>query len=88
MPLLEWFGMFLMTLKLWQMMSACPDWSVKPFVEYGLGIQKRWGESFTAQGQAMVRSGGRNGIALTAGFKWTLGKNISLQLNKLKTQIL
>lgn len=51
-----------------------PGLSVKPFVEYGLGIQKRWGESFTAQGQAMVRSGGRNGIALTAGFKWTLGK--------------
>jgi outer membrane autotransporter protein len=48
---------------------------VKPYVEYGLGIQKKWKENMTAYGQAMIRNGGRNGIALTAGFRWSLGKD-------------
>lgn len=51
-----------------------PEMSVKPYVEYGLGIQKRWKDKFTGFTQAMVRNGGRNGIALTAGFRWALGK--------------
>lgn len=51
-----------------------PDMSVKPYVEYGLGIQKRWKDKFTGFTQAMVRNGGRNGVALTAGFRWALGK--------------
>ena len=51
-----------------------PGLSVKPFVEYGLGIQKRWGESFTAQGQAMVRSGGRNGIAFDCRIQMDIGQ--------------
>lgn len=48
--------------------------SVKPYVQYGLGVQKRLGERFTGYTQAMIRNGGRNGIALSAGFRWTLGK--------------
>lgn len=51
-----------------------PEMSVKPYVEYGLGIQKRWKDKFTGFTQAMVRNGGRNGVALTAGFRWALGK--------------
>ncbi len=47
--------------------------SVDPFVEYGVGLQKRWGDRFTGFGQAMMRNGGRNGIALTFGFRWALG---------------
>ncbi len=27
-------------------------------------------------GQAIVRNGGRNGVALTFGFRWALGKNV------------
>jgi len=51
-----------------------PEMSVKPYVEYGLGIQKRWNDKFTGFGQVMIRNGGRNGVALTAGFRWALGK--------------
>ena len=50
-----------------------PEMSVKPFVEYGLGIQKRWNDKYTGYLQAMVRNGGRTGVALTAGFRWALG---------------
>lgn len=47
--------------------------AIKPYFEYGLGLQKRYGDRFTGFGQAMLRSGGRNGIALTMGFRWALG---------------
>lgn len=54
--------------------TSIPDLSVKPYFEYGLGLQKRWGERFTGYGQVMFRNGGRNGIALGFGFRWALGK--------------
>lgn len=47
--------------------------SIDPFVEYGVGIQKRIGDRFTGYGQAMIRNGGRNGVALTMGWRWALG---------------
>ena len=47
--------------------------SVKPYFEYGVGLQKRCGDRFTGFGQAMLRNGGRNGIAFTLGFRWALG---------------
>lgn len=52
-----------------------PQLSVKPYIQYGLGLQKTWGDRFTAYGQAMMRNGGRNGVVLSAGFRWTLGKS-------------
>ena len=54
--------------------TSLPDMSVKPYVSYGVGVQKRWGERFTGFLQAMVRSGGRNGIAFATGFKFAIGK--------------
>ena len=54
-----------------------PETSIKPYVEYGVGLQKRYKDDFIAFGQAMVRNGGRNGISLTAGFRWAIGKNKS-----------
>ena len=53
---------------------ALPDMSVKPYFQYGIGIQKRWGEKFTGFFQTMFRNGGRTGIALSLGFRWTFGK--------------
>lgn len=50
-----------------------PEMSIKPYVEYGLGVQKRFKDKFTGFLQAMVRNGGRNGVALTAGFRWAIG---------------
>ena len=52
-----------------------PEMSVKPYVEYGVGVQKQIGDRFTGYAQAMLRNGGRNGIALTGGFRWALGKD-------------
>ena len=54
---------------------SLPDMHVKPYVEYGLGVQKRWADKFTAFFQTMIRNGGRNGVALTGGFRWNLGKD-------------
>ena len=51
-----------------------PEMSVKPYVEYGVGIQKRWKDRCTGYLQAMIRNGGRNGIVLTGGFRWAIGK--------------
>ncbi len=54
---------------------ALPEMNVKPFVEYGLGLQRSWNDKFTAFGQVMLRNGGRTGVALTAGFRWALGRD-------------
>ena len=51
-----------------------PEMSVKPYVEYGVGVQKRWKDRCTGYLQAMIRNGGRNGIVLTGGFRWAIGK--------------
>ena len=52
---------------------ALSELSVKPYIEYGVVIMKRKGDRFTGFGQAMIRNGGRNGIALTLGLRWALG---------------
>ena len=53
---------------------SLPELSVKPYVEYGVGMQKRWGDRFTGFGQVMLRSGGRNGVAMSCGLRFALGK--------------
>lgn len=52
-----------------------PNMSVKPYAEYGIGIQKRWKDKYTGYAQAMARSGGRNGVALSFGFRMALGND-------------
>ncbi len=52
-----------------------PNMSIRPYIQYGIGIQKKVKDNFTAYGQAMVQNGGRNGISLTAGMRWAIGKN-------------
>ncbi len=52
-----------------------PQMSVKPYIQYGVGLQKTVKEHFVAYGQAMIQNGGRNGISLTAGFRWAIGKS-------------
>ena len=55
--------------------TSLPVLSVKPYVEYGVGLQKLWGKRFTGFVQAMLRNGGRNGIALSIGLRWSIGKD-------------
>ena len=49
-----------------------PEMSIKPFVQYGVGIQKVFKDNFMAFGSAMLQSGGRNGITLNLGLRWAL----------------
>ncbi len=63
---------------------ALEQLSVRPYIQYGVGVQKRWGERFTGFGQAMIRNGGRNGVALSVGFRWALGKESASNTTKTK----
>lgn len=54
--------------------TSLPQLSVKPYIQYGIGVQKRWGERFTGFLQAMFRGGGRNGVIFSLGFRSTFGK--------------
>ena len=54
---------------------SLPNLSVDPFVKYGVGVRKSWGERFTGFFQTYITNGGRNGVGLQAGFRWTLGKS-------------
>lgn len=51
-----------------------PKLSERAYLQYGVGVQKTWAGRFTGFLQAMVRNGGRNGVVLSAGFRWTIGK--------------
>lgn len=51
---------------------SLPNMSVDPYFQYGIGLQKRIGDRFTGFAQAMLRNGGRNGIALQFGFRWAI----------------
>ena len=51
-----------------------PEMSIKPYVQYGAGIQRLFNDNFMAYGQAMIHNGGRNGISFSAGFRWKVGK--------------
>ena len=53
--------------------ATLPELSVKPFVKYGVGIRKTWGERLVGFFQTFFTSGGRNGVGLQAGVRWTLG---------------
>ena len=53
---------------------SLPDLSIDPFVKYGIGVRKSWGERFTGFFQTYVTNGGRNGVGLQGGFRWALGK--------------
>ena len=47
-----------------------PEMSVKPYVKYGLGLQKNWCTKVSAFGEVMRLDGGREGFDFSAGFKW------------------
>jgi hypothetical protein len=56
---------------------SLPELSVKPYVRYGIGLRKTWGDRFTGFFQTYLTNGGRNGVGLQAGFRWAIGKDNS-----------
>lgn len=53
-----------------------PDMSLDPYVQYGVGLQKLFKEDkITAFGQVMINNGGRNGVSLNAGIRFSVGKD-------------
>lgn len=46
---------------------SLPEMSIKPYFQYGLGVQKTVQDRYTAFLQVMLRNGGRNGIAANVG---------------------
>ena len=48
--------------------------SIKPYVCYGIGIQKRIKDRLSGFFQIYFTNEGRNGVGLQAGFRWALGK--------------
>jgi outer membrane autotransporter protein len=63
-----------------------PSMHIKPYAEYGLGVQRLYNDRFMGFGQAMVRNGGRNGVALTFGLRYALGDDSSYQTSDTKKQ--
>ena len=53
--------------------TSLPQLSVKPYIQYGIGIQKRWGERSTGYAQAMFRNIGRNGVIFSLGYRAAFG---------------
>ncbi len=52
---------------------ALPEMSVKPYVKYGVGLKKTWGERLTGFTQAFMTGGGRNGVDVQAGLTRAFG---------------
>ncbi len=55
---------------------SLPQLSIKPYVMYGLGVRKLWGERFSGFYQTFITNGGRNGVGLQFGFRWRIGRKI------------
>ena len=53
--------------------TSLPQLSVKPYIQYGIGVQKRWGKRSTGYAQAMFRNIGRNGVIFSLGYRAAFG---------------
>ena len=54
--------------------TSLPQLSVRPYIQYGIGVQKRWGERSTGYAQAMFRNIGRNGVIFSFGYRAAFGR--------------
>lgn len=48
-----------------------PEIQTKPYIQYGLGLQKNWNQKLSGYIQTDFRSLGRSGVDFTAGIRWT-----------------
>lgn len=49
-----------------------PELSVKPYVQYGAGVQKRFSDRLTAFFETVIRNAGREGVYLQLGLRFSL----------------
>lgn len=66
---------------------ALPQMSIKPYISYGVGLQKRAGERFIGFVQAMINNGGRNGVSLSFGLRWAIGKDPKKTEHRMTKQV-
>ena len=64
---------------------SLPELSVKPYVRYGIGVRKTWGDRLSGFIQAFFTGGGRNGVGFQAGFRYNIGKASSNHVGSNKT---
>jgi len=55
--------------------TSLDNLSMRPYIEYGIGVQKKVGDYFTGYFDTTARGGGRNGIAFSIGARWDIGDN-------------
>jgi len=53
---------------------SLPDLSLRPYLRYYFGLQKKIGERFTGFGQIHINTIGRTGVGFAVGLKWLLGE--------------
>ena len=44
------------------------------YFEYGLGVMKKFKDTFSGYLQFVIRNGGRTGIGFSGGMQWKVGK--------------
>ncbi len=59
-----------------------PAITMKPYIQYSVGIQKKIGKRFTGYAEFMGRNIGRNGFAFGLGGRWELGSDKPKQKNE------
>lgn len=47
-----------------------PRMYVKPYNQYGIGVQGHWGDKIMVYGQSMLEDGGREGVLVSGGIRW------------------
>ncbi len=52
------------------------------YIQYGIGINKKFSDRFSGYFQTVIRNVGRNGIGLQLGLQWKLGKGSSKNTKK------
>ena len=58
----------------WTNGMSMPSFSLNPYIKYGFGARKIWGERFSGFAQMYFMNCGRSGLAMTGGLQYALGK--------------
>ena len=68
----------------WANGVSMPSFSLNPYVKYGFGARKVWGERLTGFAQMYFMNGGRSGFAMMGGLQYALGKEGNYNVSNAK----